>query len=572
VPRRNHSVCRIVHLLDLLRGFCSAEGRNGNRGCVEAVDFLATTDAPKTFLKISISMKLNMITPQARLVLAGLGLAMTASVGFGQGQVTGPSTTTTPYSLIKDPTYNTITSLFTVNDAGAAGNGYEMVGIPDGLGAYDNGDGTFTVLMNHELGSGVGVARAHGAIGAFVSKLTIDKTTLAVTAGSDLITQVSLAPGGVQAAPSSGAGFIFNRFCSADLPAQSAFQFGALGTSERIFMNGEESGNEGRAFGTVVSTGVAYELARLGKFSWENSIASPYAQAKTIVMGTDDSTPGQVYMYVGTKTNTGLDIDKAGLTNGNLYGTVVTGMSVEGGAPATSATFTMFNHGDVSATTGTALNTSSNTNNVTQFARPEDGAWDPVNPNKFYFVTTGSAASGNTTNPVGGFNSRLWVMNFTDIANPEVGGTIDLLLDGSEGGRNFDNITVDRFGNIMIQEDAGNVAHLGKTWSYNPTTDSLTQILSNDPAQFLSGGANYTGTQDEEASGIIDITSIMQPNSSLLLPGEAYYLASFQNHLALGGAPVEGGQLQLIHLVPEPSRALLLMGGLFAMIVVRRRK
>ena len=27
-----------------------------------------------------------------------------------------------------------------------------MVGIPDGLGAYDNGDGTMTVLMNHELG------------------------------------------------------------------------------------------------------------------------------------------------------------------------------------------------------------------------------------------------------------------------------------------------------------------------------------------------------------------------------------------------------------------------------------
>ncbi len=28
-----------------------------------------------------------------------------------------------------------------------------MVGIPDGLGAFDNHDGTFTVLMNHELGN-----------------------------------------------------------------------------------------------------------------------------------------------------------------------------------------------------------------------------------------------------------------------------------------------------------------------------------------------------------------------------------------------------------------------------------
>src|SRR5262245_35990893 len=28
---------------------------------------------------------------------------------------------------------------------------YRMVGIPDGLGAFDNGDGTFTLVMNHEI-------------------------------------------------------------------------------------------------------------------------------------------------------------------------------------------------------------------------------------------------------------------------------------------------------------------------------------------------------------------------------------------------------------------------------------
>src|SRR2546427_538241 len=31
------------------------------------------------------------------------------------------------------------------------GTPYRMVGIPDGLGAYDNGDGTFTLLANHEI-------------------------------------------------------------------------------------------------------------------------------------------------------------------------------------------------------------------------------------------------------------------------------------------------------------------------------------------------------------------------------------------------------------------------------------
>lgn len=52
----------------------------------------------------------------------------------------------------------------------SAANGYRLVGIPDGLGAFDNGDGTITLLVNHELGSTKGVVRSHGSKGAFVSK------------------------------------------------------------------------------------------------------------------------------------------------------------------------------------------------------------------------------------------------------------------------------------------------------------------------------------------------------------------------------------------------------------------
>jgi hypothetical protein len=55
-----------------------------------------------------------------------------------------------------------------------------MVGIPDGLGAFDNGDGTMTVLMNHELGATSGAVREHGSTGAFVSRLVVDLDTLEV--------------------------------------------------------------------------------------------------------------------------------------------------------------------------------------------------------------------------------------------------------------------------------------------------------------------------------------------------------------------------------------------------------
>jgi hypothetical protein len=50
-----------------------------------------------------------------------------------------------------------IKALFSVDDklpllGGAAGQQYRMVGIPDGLGAHPNSDGTRTLFMNHELG------------------------------------------------------------------------------------------------------------------------------------------------------------------------------------------------------------------------------------------------------------------------------------------------------------------------------------------------------------------------------------------------------------------------------------
>jgi hypothetical protein len=156
-----------------------------------------------------------------------------------------------------------IASILTTGDAVGT---YRMAGIPDGLGAYDNGDNTFTVLMNHELGNTTGVARAHGGIGAFVSEWVIDKTTLQVKSGSDLMKKVYAQVNGAWAEQTAVA---FHRFCSADLPAASAFYNSATGngSSAKIFMNGEESANGtvslGRGLAIVASgadKGKAYIL------------------------------------------------------------------------------------------------------------------------------------------------------------------------------------------------------------------------------------------------------------------------------------------------------------------------
>jgi hypothetical protein len=474
----------------------------------------------------------------------------------------GPSSSATPYVTPSVPSVS-VTSILTVGDAAA--NGYQMVGIPDGLGAYDNNDGTFTLLMNHELGATAGVTRAHGSAGAFVSQWTINKTTLAVTAGKDMIQS----PSSVNTWNTTTSAWqtgttAFARLCSADLPAASAFYNSATGKgyNGRIFMNGEETGAEGRGFGFVATgaaAGTVYETPYLGKFSWENSLANPYSGDKTVVIGTDDSTPGQVYMYVGNKQTTGNAVEQAGLHNGSLYG-IKTGVAFESGA--INGTFTMAQVNPLQ--TGANLQLESNTKQITNFARPEDGHW--ADADTFYFVTTGGTVNGI------GNTSKLYRADFTDANDLTLGGIISMvqdsaLLTGTDGAaaRSFDNMTVADNGKIYIQEDPGNASYIAKTWSYDPSTGIFTQILESDRSRFITGAPGFL-TQDEESSGVIDITSILGKND-----GQTYLLGVMQAHYGISGALVEGGQLY-VAAVPEADTYAMLLAGLGLMGAVNRRR
>ena len=457
-----------------------------------------------------------------------LKLIRNGRIGVGIDFESGPQ----PY-LLSVAEGVSVTPLFTVGDSvntkPDGSTPYRMVGIPDGLGAFDNGDGTFTLLMNHEIGNG-GIARAHGAAGAFVSKWNIRKSDLTVLNGQDLIQNVSRFDAAALSYAAPAQGNVFARFCSADLAAPGAYydQASSTGYDGRLFTNGEESGAEGKAWAHDL-TGTSYELPRLGKASWENIVANPAAGLSTIVAALDDSTPGQVYFYVGTKTNTGTPVERAGLTNGSLFGVAVSGVTTEdtaAGIPSGTA-FTLAALGNVEASTGAALETASTAAGVTRFNRPEDGAWDPTHPNDFYFATTASF-----TTP-----SRLWRLHFNDLANLAAGGTIDMLLDGTEGQKMFDNITIDKKGHVYLVEDVGNNAHLGKVWRYTIATDTLTQIAQHNPALFTSGAPGFL-TQDEEASGIIDASAAIGPG---------WFLLDVQAHYATDSELVEGGQLLAIY-------------------------
>lgn len=457
----------------------------------------------------------------------------------------GPSSSETPYLTPANGTVE-ITSLLTVGDAVRKNNPsspsdtlYRMVGIPDGLGAYDNGDGTFTVLMNHELGSSQGVVRAHGSVGSFVSKYRIRKSDLKVLRGEDQIKKVYLYNAGTGTwAPGITA---FNRFCAGELAPATAFYNAATDKGffdGRIYMNGEEAGVTGRAFAHMATgplAGNSYQLPSLGTASWENNVASPTAQDNTIVISMDDTTPGKVFVHGAAKTKD-IGPGAAGLSAGQNMAIAVSGYAtdVRDSIPAAGTRFSLVSTTDASGT---------------QFLRPEDGNWDTQNPNRFYFVTTDRFDQTKESVGTNIGRSRLWRLTFDSVANPLLGGSIEALLDGTEAGNMFDNLTVDAAGNVLLQEDPGGQAHNAKIWSYSPATDSLSLLAKHDVARFGDIGIPATAphNNDEESSGIVEISEIFAGVAGYDTATYRYFLFDDQAHSSLPDVElVQRGQLLMM--------------------------
>ena len=161
----------------------------------------------------------------------------------------------------------------------------------------------------------------------------------------------------------------------------------------------------------------------------------------------------------------------------------------------------------------------------------------------YYFVTT-DVFAGDT---------RLWKLTFDDIRNPQAGGTIAVAQDSpaSAPGEMFDNVTVNSNGDVLIQEDPGNQPYVARLWQHDASSGDLVPIAEHtrrlfDPA-YAGADKNFL-TQDEESSGVIDVSGILGPG---------HYLADVQAHFAINAANprgmpnpdelVEGGQLLLIN-------------------------
>jgi hypothetical protein len=154
------------------------------------------------------------------------------------------------------------------------------------------------------------------------------------------------------------------------------------------------------------------------------------------------------------------------------------------------------------------------------------------------------------------------MVKFDDIAQPQLGGTIRVVLDGgvepassTSGPKMMDNLTVDGDGKILVQEDPGNNAYIAKLWTIDPTTGTASELARFDAARFTPGVQGFI-TQDEESSGIVEVTELFADTEGYDTGAYRYFLLDAQVHKNISATDpdlVEMGQLMMMR-VPRPAR------------------
>jgi Bacterial protein of unknown function (DUF839) len=439
---------------------------------------------------------------------------------------------------------------------------YQMVGIPDGLGAHANPNGTATVFMNHELTSATLSEPTIGDPlnrGALVSKLVLDKDGNVVSGerAYDWVFYENEFVG-----PAAAVGNTtrpFSRFCSGALAGPDQ------GFDRWIYMTNEEEGTPANSFDgkggltVAITDNNIYALPKFGRFAWENTVVQPAPGKTTLAMSMEDGPAAlakdvensQVYMYVGTKDRSAPGVlRRNGLDNGQLY--------VLAPADPANADESVFRTGkidvkwvlipNVEALDEGQLEAASDAAGAFRFARPEDGAFNVRNRNEYLFVTTGGAAGANEL-------GRLYSLELHP-GHPTKDGTLevvynadDIVKAGGDTAISPDNVdTSKRY--LMINEDGTTESRAvmaakgreGSIWRFDISqrgvdVGSRLRVAELDPPG-RDGVAVGPGVW--ETSGIIDTNDLF---------GRDTWLFDVQAHPPTAAPPtntVEDGQLLLL--------------------------
>jgi Bacterial protein of unknown function (DUF839) len=505
-------------------------------------------------------------TRVAAIIAVSFGVAAAASLA---------DTTVKPYVEPVGGEYE-VDAVFSVDDrvpllGGAPGQQYRMVGIPDGLGAHSNGDGTSTLYMNHELNFTaqsepvVGGAKNRGAI---VSQWILDEDGDPV-AGRRAYDRIYEEDEFLGPAPVVGNEAQmprqFARFCSGYLAGPKD------GFDRYIYLTNEEDASSSTFDGmgglsVAIFDGELHTLPALGRYSKENTVVQPGQGTRTVIFSMEDgpaTLDNQLYMYVGKKDRSrrASVLERNGLVDGTVY--VFRSLD-----PARNSERT-FTSGEVSgewvAIPGAAemsaaeLEAASDAAGAMTFVRPEDAAFNPNNRHEMVFDTTGSSSGADDgVNELGRLYSlRLHPGNPLKPATLTIVYNADTIVDeGGDIAISPDNLDVSG-DHLMINEDGTTESRAvmaskgrdGSIWRFDldkgpvhavgVDVSTATRVAQLDPP---GRDGVPVGPGVWETSGIIDASSMF---------GEDTWVSDVQAHPPTappGGSTVtvEDGQLLLL--------------------------
>jgi hypothetical protein len=462
-------------------------------------------------------------------------------------------------------------------------SGFVFDSIPDGISFTSSGRGRADLYVNHETSLVPFPGVLTDFTNSHVDRLVMNQLSGGILAGSDAI-------------PSEAN---YQRFCSNFLAGP------AEGFDRQILFANEEAtdvvNREGLAWPAIPSVGsnpeqagvvVALDIKSgeyrtiygMGRHNHENSVAIPGYEDLVVLSGDDTFTApsSQVYSYIAPDTDS-LWNDEGELwafvgdEGFNDYGDLALGDDITGHfIPVPRA---------VAIGDQTGLENWSNANNVFQFIRIEDIAYDRNDPRIVYMADTGEPravadpatgrlrrAGGGTMGPYPNGRIFRFVLNDDD---PTVVDSLSILIDADAGGyanagviHQPDNIETTA-GSLLIQEDPGGHnqhpaatgypafpdATNARVWRYDFGSSDLQQVLEvdqsldEDPAYDVGGFV--AGAGGWESSGIVDASSIWGPGwflidvqaGSLILESEPGFLGP--NAVVFER---EGGQLLRVHI------------------------
>jgi hypothetical protein len=459
--------------------------------------------------------------------------------------------------------------------------GYRFESIPDGIALDHKHANELVAFVNHET-SAVPFPLAPPTsffdyTNALVSRLVLNKHDASIVEASYVI-------------PSSAN---YQRFCSNFLATKKhGFERDLLFTNEEATdfvyrtgtawpLNEPADPRVPEQAGVVVAydveSGVYKTIYGMGRHNHENSVALPWYGSPAVLSGDDTfSAPAsQLYLYTAeSAAETWADEGQLwALVSDNPavndYGDLTVGGSVSGRfIPVPES---------IAKGEQTPLENWSNANNVFQFIRVEDIAYDRTNPGVVYVADTGepraiaNAATGRLQRGPSGTqgpypNGRIFRLEL-DTKDPTVVKSLSILIDGDAGGyyaanaalwasvlHQPDNLeTTEK--SLLIQEDPGSHSNIAagqphataaRIWRYDLRTGDLEVVARVDQSQDTSGARLGAW----ESSGIVDASNAFGPGA-FLVDVQAPTLSLDRVVNAFGPNTLlerEGGQLLLLRI------------------------